>query len=298
MVQVVYVDVLFAINLILNYLILLAVSNILHRKDSKVRLLAGAAAGALYSLLIFFPELGFLFTAISKILFSMLIVFISYKIGHIRQFIRLLLFFYAVSLLFGGIIFAVYLFLTPPGMYIHNGVLYYDISPLVLILSAGGCYIAMMLFARLLHRKDTPHAVYPVEIWVNDRNVRIQALYDTGNALCDQVTGSPVMIAEYGKVEKLLPVLLRSAYREGRVDGIYRSEGSDWAGRVRVVPIRSVAAAASLLPAFRPDRIMIQTKERKIETDRVLIAVCGKPLSDDGSFSALLNPHLFEEIRG
>src|SRR5659263_672773 len=99
--MVVYIDILFAVNLILNYFILLAVSILLKRKDKRLRILAGAAFGALYSLFIFYPQLTYLYSIFVKIIASVIIVLITFKCSNIKTFAKLIMFFYLISFLFG-----------------------------------------------------------------------------------------------------------------------------------------------------------------------------------------------------
>lgn len=54
--QVVYVDVLLALNLFINYLLLLSGACLLREKVRRWRLLLGAALGAIYALVIFCPS--------------------------------------------------------------------------------------------------------------------------------------------------------------------------------------------------------------------------------------------------
>ena len=54
---VVYIDVLLGVNLFVNYFLLLAVGRFLHLAVRRLRLLAGAAVGAVFSLSILLPPL-------------------------------------------------------------------------------------------------------------------------------------------------------------------------------------------------------------------------------------------------
>lgn len=289
--QVVYIDVLFILNVIINYFILLAVSKILHRNDKRVRLFTGAFVGAVYACLMFFPQLAFLYTAILKLVFSATIVAISYKTTSIRNFFKLFITFYITNMLFGGIIIAVYYLLSPPGLDVRNGVMYVNISPLLLILSSAGCYILIKLFSKYFHRNVHTDDIYITEIEVDGAAAKFSALLDNGNDLCDAISGYPVIIAEYRKVEKIIPQPLRKAFCNGSVD----TENFDlmgWNKRVRMIPFGSVGKSGGVLPAFRPDSITIETAS--IKTSEVLVAVTTKCLSDDASFYGLLNPHLLK----
>lgn len=284
--QVVYVDVLFAVNLILNYFILLAVAGALRRRERRLRLLAGAALGAFYSLFIFFPQVGFLYSAAGKLCLSAAMVGIAYRWTGARDALRLLVTFYLSSLLLGGGLFALWYFLSPPGLLVRNGVVYLDIPPVPLILSAAAFYIFFTLASRLFRHGGG--RLYDMELHCGGTSVRMRALLDTGNGLTDMLTGAPVVVAEYPAVEKLLPLSLRAAVKRGGIGGT----DSPWAGRMRLIPYGTVSGKSELLPAFRPDRLEIMAPGEKWETTDVLVAVCPRRLSPGGSYQALLSPLL------
>lgn len=290
--MVVYIDVLFIINLIINYFILLAVSQILKRNDKRLRLFVGAALGAVYGSLMFFPELNFLYTALLKLVFSVTIVAVAFKCHSIRNFLKLIAYFYIISMLFGGIIYAIQFYFAPPILLVKNGVAYLDISPLYLILSGAGCYIAVKLFSRLFHRNAQTKDIYNVRIEIGQSSVALAALLDSGNDLSDAISGYPVVVAEYKRIEPLIPPALRKIYKTGKITNPPELGQEGFGRRFRIVPYGSVGNAGGILPAFRPDKLVVDGAG--IETSQVIVAVTNKRLSDDGLFSALLNPRLFE----
>lgn len=296
MVRVVYIDVLFAVNMILDYFILLTVSRVLHRQDKRLRLLLGAGVGALYALCIFLPEMGILCTAGLKALLSIGIVLAAYRFSTLKSFLQLLGLFYLVSFLFGGLIFALYLFCTPPGMLLRNGVVYFDLSPVTLILAAGACYVVIVLFSRLVRRHE--NRFYNLSVTVDSKTVSVPAMLDTGNSLCDPLSGMPVLVAEYGAVQSLLPKALRPAFREGAFQSLKELRENDWESRLRMVPYGGLNGKGGILPAFRPDALSVKSKKQTLKTTDVLIAVCGGRLSSDGRYRALLTPMLLHKVMG
>lgn len=296
MVRVVYIDVLFAVNLILNYFILLTVSRMLHRQDKRLRLLLGAMVGAVYALLILLPEMSFLFTAMLKILLSIGIVLAAYRVNGFKSLLQLTLLFYLVSFLFGGLIFALYMFCTPPGMLMRNGVVYFDISPVTLILFAGVCYVAITLLSRLVRRHESHF--YRLALTVDGKTISISALLDTGNSLCEPLSGMPVLVAEYGAVQTLLPRSLRPMFQKGLLQTLPDLEGTSWEKRLRMVPYGGLNGKGGVLPAFRPDELAVTIKNKTVKIKDVFIAVCGGRLSSDGRYRALLTPLLFQKLSG
>lgn len=296
MVRVVYIDVLFAVNLILNYFMLLTVSRVLHRGDKRLRLLLGAAVGAVYALFIFLPEMGFLYSAGLKVLLSVGIVLAAFRFSGPKALLRLVLMFYLVSFLFGGLIFACYLFFTPPGLLVRNGVVYLDVSPVALILLSGACYVLLTLLSRLVRRHEADF--YGVSLTVGEHTAAFPALLDTGNTLRDPLSGVPVLVAEYQAVRPLLPRRLWDVFEKGAFDPLPDLAGTGWENRLRLVPYAGVGGGKGLLPAFRPDLLAITAKKETVKTNDVLIAVCGGRLSSDGRYRALLTPLLLNKQAG
>ncbi len=292
MTQVVYIDVLFCINLIINYLILVATSAILKRKDSRWRIFVGAMLGALYSVFIFFPSLGLFYGSLAKFLFSLSIIVVAFKFKSLLEYIKLLVFFYFITLAFGGIIFALYLFFAPPGMVWQNGVFYFNISPFVLIVSSVVCYAIISITLKLLKRDSPDGSIYNLTIETDSGKADLMALMDTGNALEDIISNSPVIVAEYQEIEKIIPKNIRSVFKSD----IQHNENTemiskcDWADRFRVIPYKAVGGENGLLPAFKPNTIKVDGKQ---VSEKIIVAVCRDKLSRDGQYCALLNPKAF-----
>ncbi|HEX3026587.1 MAG TPA: sigma-E processing peptidase SpoIIGA, partial [Clostridia bacterium] len=105
----------------------------------------------------------------------------------------------------------------------------------------------------------------------------------------------PVIVAEYGTVEKLVPPMLRPAFKKGKIDHPDIFDDAGWKGRFRMIPFGSVGNSGGLLPAFRPDRIIVRGTGRETKISEILIAVSNGKLSSDGRYSVLLNTHLFRQ---
>ncbi|MDR3645643.1 MAG: sigma-E processing peptidase SpoIIGA, partial [Clostridia bacterium] len=151
--------------------------------------------------------------------------------------------------------------------------------------------------SRFLHRNIQTQAICRLEVTVGGVSAETPALLDTGNSLCDTITGVPVLIVDYERVEKLIPKALRPAFKRGTIDDAESIARAGWAGRIRMIPYGSLNGTGGLLPAFRPDNVKAESGGRKISTANALVDVSVRPLSRDGSYGALLSPHLFSEVR-
>jgi stage II sporulation protein GA (sporulation sigma-E factor processing peptidase) len=288
-VKVVYVDVLFAINLIVDYFLLRAAGAVLHRPAGRLRMLLGAAAGAAYASFMFFPDIAPLYSAAARLAVSLLIVGAAFRWQGLRAYLSQAAVFYALSLLFGGAVMAVYIFASPPGMLVRGGAVYFDIRPLTLIAGSCGFYIFFTLLSRLTGA-PAARCLREIKITVGDKNVSLTALSDTGDTLGDPVSGLPVIVAEYGAVSALIPKEFTRAFRSGGVPDAADAEGSQWAGRLRMIPFGSLKDAHGLLPAFRADDAAVKMPGRagagkRVSAGPVIVAVTARSLGED--FSAL-----------
>lgn len=288
--QIVYVDVLLALNLLMNYLLLLSGACLLRQSVRRWRLLAGAALGAVYSLIIFLPELPTPVFVLLKILFCITIVLAAYPARGLRQFGRLTACFLAANFVFAGAMMGLWLLFQPRGMVYQNGAVYFDISVPVLILTAAACYGLLTLFSRILRRRAPENRIYSLQIELDGKTLRTKALLDTGNNLSDCFSDTPVILLEYTCARQLLPPGLREFFKRCPSDLTAPPEAT--AAGFRLIPYHCVGGTG-LLPAFRPERVIISDGQAQTETRDVLIAVVKDQLSG-GEFSALLNNSLIQ----
>ena len=269
--QVVYVDVLFTLNLFVNYLLLLSGACLLREKAKRWRLLLGAALGAGYSLIIFAPELPNFLSILIKVIFCVTIVLAAYPVHGLRHFGKLTACFLAANFIFAGFMMGIWLLFRPKGMVYQNGAVYFDISVTVLIVTAIVCYGLTVLFSKLFRRHAPENRIYTLQVELNGCRLCTQALLDTGNRLSDCFSDTPVILLEYARVKTLLPPA---------------SLG------FRLIPYHTVGGTG-LLPAFRPEKVIISDAHMQFEKKDVLIAVVNDRLAA-GEYGALLNERLVQ----
>ncbi len=98
--MVVYGDILFVLNLVLDYGLLMATARIAGCPFVRLRLLAGALFGGLYALLIFVPGLQFLAALPLRLCSGVVMLLMAF--GGQRRFFHLLLVFAGVTMAVGG----------------------------------------------------------------------------------------------------------------------------------------------------------------------------------------------------
>lgn len=263
--ETIYIDRLFLLNLIIDYLILLGSAKVCGVKLRRWRYAIGAAVGALFAACSVLPNTEFLSIAPIKLVFGVFMTLIAF--GKEEKLLRCTVVFFAVSALFGGAVWAISL---KSGAN-PSAPLYVHLSMPVLVISFGIIYALLsIIFSGTA--KNTGKQIVDVIIEHGGKTAELRALRDTGNTLIDPVTGDSVLIASTQVLCKLSPEFLN-------VTPESIGEFSDY--KFRLIPYRAVGTSGGLLPAFRPEKI---TVNRHV-CDDVLVAV-SRNIEGDG-FNAI-----------
>ena len=285
--QVIYLDVLLILNLFVNYFLFLGTARLLHAVPKRLRLLAGAAAGSLFSLLIL-VDLPFWLTAAIKLPLAALLVLIAFGYRSRAVYIKTALSFFAVNFVFGGVMFAVWMLFTPAGMYVNNGVVYFNISALTLLIGTLVAYLAIRAAGWLLDNRVHKNEIRRFVIGVDGKELILNGFLDTGNKLADQMSGLPVVVCELSCVESLIPPDIRCCFCTGGTESISAVENRSWSSRIRILPYSTIGKGG-LLTAFRPDYFYLLTGDGRREKEKqVLIGVTDSRLSH-GEYQAVLS---------
>jgi len=285
-VTIIYVDTLFLLNAIVDYLLLLAAARLAGEPLRRGRFALGAALGGLYAVAIFLPGLGFLAHPLCRLASAALMMLVSY--GGSRRLLRQGLLFVVLTCAFGGGVVAIGL-LGGTGLSLGNGVFYSALDLKVVLLSAAVCYgVLTLVFRRLARHSAADGELTGITLRLGERAVTLTALIDTGNTLTDPISGRPVAVAEGERTGALFP----AERRPGRDDlrdpaaGLLRLGTGPWRGRFRLLPYRSVGVERGLLLAVRVDSLELDGQGR----GPALVALSPTPVSDGGGYQVLVGP--------
>lgn len=277
---VVYIDSLFLLNLIVDYLLLLATAKLSGELIRRPRFALGAVLGAVYAAAVFFPGMGFLTHPLCKLGAAVLMVLVGFGDSH--RLLRVLFVFFGLSCAFGGGIFAIGL-LGGRGLSLHNGILSTGMDLRVILLSAAICYMG---FTLIFHRtaQHSSRELIPAVLTLGGKRVSLTALVDTGNTLTDPATGRPVMVAEGEKLEPILPEELHTAELRDPVAAMERLSHRECGKRFRLLPYQAVGVECGMLLAMRLDGVRVGEEDY----GGILVALSPTRLSDGGGYSALI----------
>ena len=278
---VVYLDEVFLLNFVVDYLLLLSAGRLAGEVLRRGRLALGAARGAAYAGAVCLPGLGFLVHPLCKVGAGVLTVLAGY--GGSRRLLRVCLVFFTVSASFGGGILALQL-LGNRSLTLANGVLSSPLDLKLVLLSAAGCYGLITLLFQRAARHSPRRELAPAVVELGGRRAVLTALVDTGNTLTDPATGRPVLVAEGEKVKDLFPPGTAPSRAE-LYDPAGAMERLSGAGRrCRLLPYQAVGVECALLLALRSDRVTVGGED----CGPLLVALSPTGLTDGGGYCALI----------
>ena len=273
---VVYIDLLFLLNLTANYLLLLAAGRMCGRVLRRWLLALAAALGAGYACALFFPGLGWLAAPPCRVCAGVLMALTAY--GGQKGLPRVTLCFFGASAALGGLVWAAEL-LGGHSLSLERGVLYSYVDLRLLLVLLVLCYgVLSYLTDRAFRHRAAELAA--VTIRLGGAAVTLTALLDTGNTLTDPVDNSPVLVAEGACCKALLPLDV-PLDRPAEALALLGEAGiRGW----RLLPYRAVGVDCGLLLAVRADSVNIGTQN----CGRILVALSPTPVSDGGAYQALI----------
>lgn len=284
--QTIYVDILIAVNLFINYILLLLTAKFLSLKWKSIRLFLGEILSGIYSLYILFPGTDLFLSIFIKFIMAITIVLCVFGFKSLKSFIKITLCFYAINFLFSGIMLGMWILFRPNSMEMNNGVVYFNISPIVLIASTIVSYFIIEIFYRVIGKNHMKNSFYEIKINIENSPVKLKAKVDTGNILREPFSNLPVIIVRKSTAEKIIPQNLMNLLNGYYENNTYNISSSEIKYTIRMVPFKTVAGSG-IFPAFKPKNIVNNEGILK----KAYIAICpDRTLSEE--IGALINPEL------
>lgn len=278
--MVIYADVLFGINLLADYALLRVVVRLWHLPSKRLRLLFGAAVGALGAIVSVWlpPAASFLCT----LPVCAGVIAAAFCPCTLRTFLRAAAGYYLAAFLLSGVLLLVWQIWRPPGLYIQNNVVYYPIPVPVFFVLLCVFYGVFTLLSALTGPPVLEKQVVSLRITCEGKSAELFAGLDTGCSLREPFSGLPVLVAEASALKQVLPASVLACLNE---------EADALSAGLRLIPYAALGGEG-LLPAFFPDRVQV------VQTGEVLrcwVAVSKKSLGASG-FSAVIDPSALEEM--
>ncbi len=279
----VYADVLVGVNIIITYVLIVSVRLICKTATNKWGVALASLIGGFSSLVIFCEDMPLLLSVLYKIAVAGLITGIAFLPRNVRGFLKVFLTFFAVSFLFGGVMYAVELTFKPKNILYMNGTVYFDMSITCLVGSVLLIYAAFTVVNFLLTKHAVKNKLYDVKITFRNTEATLRGFVDTGNNLKYGVSARPVII---GELTALAPLF---SFEELKClkSGMYRDIPESLVGKIHLVPCQTLSGDG-FLPAVIPERVEIKAGNMRTDNIKFCLALSNKRLSD-GEYNVILH---------
>lgn len=294
-----YIDIIWLNNACVNFLILYLVWRIAKNSSSLWRLMASASMGALYAVLLLVPSLHFLSFLPFKLILSILMVLLAYRVYRLKDFLKLIGFFYAITFLLAGSCFA-FFYASKRELMVENGLFIIEDFPIRLILYSATFLLILYrtLWPLIVKKINTKNLIYRIRLYFEGQIISLDVLLDTGNDLCDPINKSPVMLVEYDLIKQVLPLEIKRLYRQG--GSVFQLENkeikdslleSGWLDRFRLIPYASVNGSG-LIMAYKPDKASILIDGRWEFIKDIMVGIKKERLTFDNEYHGLIQPQI------
>lgn len=297
----IYLDVVFAVNFILDFVILLLERRISRRNVSLNRIFLGALVGAvLMCIIILIPRMNYIIYLIFSYFFSSaMIILVTFRPKKIKELFKLTMLLYMIAILLGGIIFTLYYY-TYVGYGLNrvfSGEIIKGLDLQMLLILLCMAVIIWMIFINIFFKVvNISKSIYDIDIFYHDKEIKMNALLDTGNTLYDPITHWPVIIGEIDIFKDYLSDE-QFATLQNLAGNIYDLQTIEKQQQYldinfRWIPYSSLGNENGMMLGVVLDKVVVNIGKEHKENRNVVIALYNKKLSLDNSYSVLLHPKL------
>ena len=268
--MVIYLDLFILENFIVNYFLIHLTLKITQVQGKTIYKSIGALIGAIYSIsIILFNSMNI---TIIKFLIAFIMCAISCRTLKKEKLLKVGTTFIVVSMVMAGICIMIEFMLGGQAMISDGFMINFTYKKLILSMMV----IALILDRTYMYLKDRSmisNFSYEMEIIYGGKKERIKAFFDSGNALVEPVTLTPVVVVE------------REAIQNIRIprEKFYN------------IPYKVVSGEEDMLKAFVPDIVRVYSSDGVLVQDKkIMIALTDVKLSKVDEFNALLSRGVFE----
>ena len=255
-----YIDVLFLINFMMNFLLLMITRRILKCSAKHWQVALGACIGSGLTCLVIVLPIPY--PIVKIILFhaviNVMMIWVGLRVNSWRSFAKALVMLYVSGFLLGGVFTYLY-------QYVRIGSLFFALAVI-------SYFVVQGIWSFIIYIQRIGEYKCQVTLYLNDTKHTISAIIDTGNSLRDPASGRPVCIISKKEMSM--------AFAQEKINN------------VRYVPYHSVGKQEGVLPAIEVDKMCVHRKEEHW-IDKPIIGICDEEISSGGDYAMILNPEIF-----
>ncbi|HOL17226.1 MAG TPA: sigma-E processing peptidase SpoIIGA [Bacillota bacterium] len=291
-----YWDLLLLINLVVNYFILLITARLFHKKPGALRLLLGAAAGALAILVLRLPAYPALTVAATIVTPVLMIILVFWPLRRLELFL-LWCSMFLVSFLTGGAVLAL-------SMLNRSGNTWEPPRGAASLILVCLLLYAALSFVRPYLEERKWQKLWQMELLISwqGKEKAVRAYLDSGNRLREPLSQRAVIVIHYLALKEMLPPAvcrcLSDAEREPW-EALPGLEQKTEARSFTLVPYRGLGGRQGVLLGFKPDAVIISRGGRRWPVEvPVVMGLTRHGFGPVAEYEALLPPELLKGVEG
>ena len=133
---------------------------------------------------------------ILQIITAFMLILITFGFKNKKIFLKNIFSLFIISYLINGALIFFYLTLKPKGMAVLNDKVYFDISPLLLIILTIVIYFILIIYRKLFSNHLTSAEIADVTINYCNKDINVRCKFDSGCNVKEPFSGSDVIIVE------------------------------------------------------------------------------------------------------
>lgn len=296
----VYLDVIWALNLLFDSLLLYLTAIFLKRSIRLWRLLAGGFIGSLIILLSFSPLHDYTNHPISKLLCSVFMVLTVFGYKRFRFFIKGLMTLYVSTFLLGGALIGTHYFVQYNSEWtvsVLRASIYGFGDPITWMFVLLGFPIAWHFGKRNIEAMEMTkiqfNQLVKVQVTIGSETIKVKGLVDSGNQLYDPLSKQPVMFVS---IKNQLEIVseevkkLADATESVLMGSVMLPD--EWQNRLRIIPCKVIGQEHQLIVGVKVDTILIEQNNDQYLCDKGLVSFTIKQLSADDAFQCIVHPKM------
>lgn len=266
--KVIYPDVLFLINFLIDYLLLNLTAYLRGNIVSKKRVLLAAVMGGILASALFFAPTRAVMSIVMKGLGCAVMTLAAFGFSDKKRFLGDCFMLCAASFIISGSVVAMAQIFPMAGA-IHNTSVYFNISIRDLIIGAAAGYFVMTLLCGHGSMREEKK-IKEIKCNLRGADLAFNAFVDTGNMLIDPALGKKIIVLSRSLAAVALPgeegKIISDMTEEEDISEVFGRLAANSPLRYGLAPFSS-AGGGGLMITVRPERLEI---EGKISNDYVI----------------------------
>lgn len=227
-----------------------------------------------------------------KITLSVVMVYISFMPKHFKEMLKMIVFFYLTSFVFGGAALGVIYMINSGKISIQNGMLIGKYTIWTVLLGIIIAFFVILLAFKFVKSRFSKNDLFcNIKIKINQKEIETKALLDTGNLLKEPITNIPVVVVEHKLLYETIPHEILDNIEQilgGDLNNIPENIKNEYISKLKVIPFTSLGKQNGMLLGLKAEGLEIEEKDYVKNVDKVIIGMYNKKLSKKDEYSALL----------